>query len=80
MPYDDPHAVPMSLSDVPKAFTILTDERKADIQDKIDTFRGGPSPVRFIAPSYALPDDRYFVLETSEARLRRNACWIWTSG
>jgi hypothetical protein len=63
LPYDDPHAVPMSLSDVPKAFTILSDERKADIQEKIDTLRGDPSPVRFIAPTYALPDDRYFVLD-----------------
>jgi len=63
LPYDHPHAVPMSLSDVSKAFTILSDERKADIQEKIDIFRGGPSPVRFIAPTYALPDDRYFVLD-----------------
>ena len=63
LPYDHPHAVPMSLSDVPKAFAILSDERKADIQEKIDNFRGGPSPVRFIAPTYALPDDRYFVLD-----------------
>ena len=63
LPYDHPHAVPMSLSDVPKAFTILSDERKADIQEKIDALRGGPSPTRFIAPTYALPDDRYFVLD-----------------
>jgi hypothetical protein len=63
LPFDHPHAVPMSLSDVPKAFAILSDERKADIQEKIDSFRGGPSPVRFIAPTYALPDERYFVLD-----------------
>lgn len=63
LPYDHPHAVPMSLSDVPKAFAILSDERKADIQKKIDSLRGGPSPVRFIAPTYALPDGGYFVLD-----------------
>jgi hypothetical protein len=63
LPYDDPHAVPMSLHDVPKAFAILSDERKADIQDKINAIRGGPSPVQVIAPSYALPDDRFFVLD-----------------
>lgn len=61
--YDHPHAVPMSLTDVPKAFAILNDERKADIQEKIDGFRGEPSPVRFIAPTYAMPDNRYFVLD-----------------
>jgi hypothetical protein len=53
----------MSLSDVPHAFLILNDERKADIQEKIDDLRSSPSPVRFIAPTYALPDDRYFVLD-----------------
>lgn len=63
LPYDHPHAVPMSLGDVPKAFEILSAERKADIQDKIDQFREGPSPVRFVAPTYALPDGRYFVLD-----------------
>lgn len=63
LPYDHPHAVPMSLSDVPKAFAILNEERKADIQEKIDNFRTGTIPVRFIAPTYALPDDRYFVLD-----------------
>ncbi|MBL8827739.1 MAG: hypothetical protein JNM18_12240 [Planctomycetaceae bacterium] len=61
--YDHPHAVPMSLADVPKAFTILNDERKAAIQEKIDLLRGDSSPVRFIAPTYALPDNRYFVLD-----------------
>jgi hypothetical protein len=63
LPYDHPHAVPMSLTDVRKAFTILSDERKADIREKIDSVRAGPSPVRFIAPTYALPDERYFVLD-----------------
>jgi hypothetical protein len=67
LPYDHPHAVPMSLRDVPKAFTILSDERKADIQDKIDKFRGGPSPVRFIAPTYALPDECFFVLDNNHS-------------
>lgn len=61
--YDHPHAVPMSLSDVRKAFTILNDERKADIQEKIDRFRDNTGPVRFIAPTYALPDSRYFILD-----------------
>ncbi|MCC6794810.1 MAG: hypothetical protein IT366_06800 [Candidatus Hydrogenedentes bacterium] len=61
--YDHPHAVPMSLSDVPEAFSILSDGRKVDVQEKIDEFRGGPSPVRFTVPTYALPDDRYFVLD-----------------
>lgn len=63
LPYDHPHAVPMSLSDVPKAFKILSDKRKADIQEKIDGTRSDPSPSRFIAPTYALPDDRFFVLD-----------------
>src|SRR4030095_15452263 len=38
LPYDHPHAVPMSLTDVPKAFTLLNDDRKTDIQEKIDSF------------------------------------------
>jgi hypothetical protein len=63
LPYDHPHAAPMSLSDVPDAFLILNEERKADIQQKIDDLRRSSSPVRFIAPTYALPDDRYFVLD-----------------
>ncbi len=61
--YDHPHAVPMSLSDVPNAFAILSGERKVDIQEKIDEIRGGPSPARIIVPTYALPEDRYFVLD-----------------
>lgn len=63
LPYDHPHAAPMSLSDVPHAFTILSDERKSDIQAKIDKLRTGPSPARFIAPTYALPDGCYFILD-----------------
>jgi hypothetical protein len=61
--YDHPHAVPMRLSDVPHAYSILSEERKSDIEDKIEKLRHGPSPVRFIAPTYALPDDCYFVLD-----------------
>lgn len=49
LPYDHPHAVPMSLSDVPKAFMILSDERRADIQVKIDLLRNASSTVQFIA-------------------------------
>jgi hypothetical protein len=63
LPYDHPHAVPMSLSDVVKAFAILSDERKADILNKFDGLRVGARPVQFVAPTYALPDDRYFVLD-----------------
>jgi hypothetical protein len=61
--YDDPQAVPMSLHDVPKAFEILSDERKADIQEKIDKLRGDSGLIRFTAPTYNLPDGGYFILD-----------------
>lgn len=67
LPYDHPNAVPMSLSDVPKAFMILSDERRTDIQDKIDHFRSVKSTVRFIAPTYSLPNDCYFVLDKNHS-------------
>lgn len=63
LPYDHPHAVPMSLTDVPKAFSILSEERQADIQQKIQQLRSGPSQAKFTVPTYALPGDTFFVLD-----------------
>ena len=67
LPYDHPHAVPMSLSDVPKAFMILSEERRTDIQAKIDQIRNRTGTVRFIAPTYSLPNDNYFVLDKNHS-------------
>lgn len=61
--YDDPDAVPMSLADVPKATTVLNDERKRDLQEYVDKFSREGGVVRFTAPTYALPDDQYFLLD-----------------
>jgi len=61
--YDDPLAAPMCLHDVPKAFEILSDERKGDIQDKITKFREAEGLIRFAVPTYNLPDGGYFVLD-----------------
>jgi hypothetical protein len=61
--YDDPGAVPMSLTDVLKAMKILNDERQADIQQYVDFYRGQDGVIEFAAPTYALPDNRYFVLD-----------------
>lgn len=61
--YDYPDAVPMSLSDVPKAVELLNEERRADIQQYVDSFRGQKGTIQFSAPTYALPDDRYFILD-----------------
>jgi len=63
VPYDDPDAVPMSLHDVPKAFEILGDVKRADIQEKIDELRKHPPVVEFTVPSYGLPDGGYFILD-----------------
>ena len=63
VPYDDVHAFPMSLRDVPKAFEILSDERKADIRGKIEKFRDREGVVRLTVPTYGLPDGSYFVLD-----------------
>jgi hypothetical protein len=61
--YDDPHAVPMRVTDVPKGMHILNDERRADIQQYVDSFGRQDGVVEFAAPAYALPDDHYFVLD-----------------
>lgn len=61
--YDDEHAVPMRLTDVPKSFHLLNKERKGDIQAYVDEFRRNKGIVRFMAPTYALPDNQYFILD-----------------
>ena len=61
--YDDRHAIPMRLTDVPKAFEILNDERKSDIQQYVDSFREKADVIAFSVPTYALPDHQYFVLD-----------------
>jgi len=61
--YDDDDAVPMSTKDVPKAVDILSEERKADIEEKIDKFLDESGTIRFIAPTYGLPDGGYFILD-----------------
>lgn len=61
--YDEPDAVPMRLTDVPKGMHILNDERRADIHQYAESFKRQGGTVEFIAPTYALPDDHYFVLD-----------------
>jgi hypothetical protein len=61
--YDDPDAAPMRLTDVPKIKGILNDERQSDIHEKVSLFRDGHGMIEFSAPTYALPDDQYFVLD-----------------
>ena len=61
--YDHPEAAPMSLHDVPKAMQLLNEERKADIQNYVDLFRKEKGVIEFTAPTYALPDDQYFILD-----------------
>ncbi len=61
--YDHEEAAPMNLSDVPKVAAILNDERQGDIHQFADSFRNEHGTVQFCAPTYALPDDQYFVLD-----------------
>ena len=53
----------MSLHDVPKAMPLLNEERKADIQNYVDLFRKEKGVIEFTAPTYALPDGQYFILD-----------------
>lgn len=61
--YHDPTAVPISLSDVPKNMPIFNEERRVDIQQYSDSFRHQTGLIKFEAPTYALPDNRYFILD-----------------
>ena len=61
--YDHPEAVPMRLVDVPKATRLLHDERQDDIRDNVSEYERHASDVEFIAPSYALPGNEYFLLD-----------------
>jgi hypothetical protein len=61
--YDHPEAVPMSLNDVPKAMAILNEERQADIKEYVDSIRSQKGVIKFAAPTYALPDNQYFILD-----------------
>jgi hypothetical protein len=61
--YDHQEAVPMSLADVPKAKPILNDERQKDVEDYVKEFKSQQEAIEFTAPTYALPDDCYFVLD-----------------
>lgn len=61
--YDHDEAVPMSLSDVPKAVTLLNAERKEDIKKFLLEFAQSKGPITLTVPTYALPNDQYFVLD-----------------
>jgi hypothetical protein len=61
--YDDPNAAPLRLTDVPKSMHILSEERKADVIEKVEEFRQERDIITFSAPTYALPDNQYFVLD-----------------
>lgn len=61
--YDDPIAVPMRLTDVPKSIPLLNEERRADVYDYVDQFKSEAATVRFAVPTYSLPDDHHFVLD-----------------
>jgi hypothetical protein len=61
--YDHPNAVPMNLSDVPKAFKLLNDERRADIENYVAKLSTQEEKVGFVAPTYALPQGRHFILD-----------------
>jgi hypothetical protein len=61
--FDHPEAVPLRLTDVPKSFQILNEERKTDIQAYVETFRTHRGVVEFAVPTYALPEDQHFVLD-----------------
>jgi hypothetical protein len=61
--YDDPDAVPLRLTDVPKGIAVLSEERRADIEQYADSFKRQNGIVEFAAPTYALPDDHHFVLD-----------------
>ena len=53
--YDDHDAVPMCLTDVPKAVKILNEEHQADIHQYVDSFRKQGGIIEFASPTYALP-------------------------
>lgn len=61
--YDHPDAVPMCLTDVPKATHILNDERQSDIHTYARTFREKQGLVEFAAPTYSLPGSKHFILD-----------------
>jgi hypothetical protein len=61
--YDDVHAVPLNLRDVPKAMKLLNEERRGDIEQYVDKFRKQNSLIEFMAPTYSLPNNQYFILD-----------------
>ncbi len=61
--YDHVEAVPMCLTDVPKAIQILNEERRGDLQEYVDAFRNQKDVIKFDVPTYALPDNQYFILD-----------------
>jgi hypothetical protein len=61
--YDDKEAVPMRLTDVPNALKLLNNERKGDLNEYVEMYRTQRCSVEFIAPTYSLPDDQYFLLD-----------------
>jgi hypothetical protein len=74
--YDDAAGAPMSLTDVPKAMEILNDERKGDLQEKIEKLQRGDAGPRLIVPSYGLPDGNFFIMD----RNHRLSAIMLTSG
>ena len=61
--YDAAGAVPMSLTDVPKAMALLNRERQDDIRQYVETFRNQGGVIEFATPTYGLPDNGHFVLD-----------------
>lgn len=61
--YDDFHAAPLNLRDVPQAMKLLNEERRGDIQQYVDRFHQQDGIIEFVAPTYSLPNDEYFILD-----------------
>jgi hypothetical protein len=61
--YNMKDAVPMRLTDVPKAIDLLHDERTTDIKLKVREFKESTGNICFEAPTYALRRNQYFVMD-----------------
>ncbi len=61
--YNMENAVPMRLTDVPKAMDLLHGERTADIEMKVRELKDTTECIFIEAPTYALRRNQYFVLD-----------------